>query len=86
MAWRTQLVISFMSSLKFAEISPISKPWKEDVIPSTTLLAEPLTPLLTTLGNELVKQPFLLSSNSLCCLDSELSHCSYEDEKEGEGC
>lgn len=82
MAWRTHLVISFMSSLKLAEISPISRPWKaeEDVIPSTTLPAELPTPLLTTTGIECAMQPLLLSSSSLCCLDSELSHCSYEDE------
>lgn len=84
MACRTQLVISFMSSLKLAEISPISRPWKVDeaVIPST----EPPTPLLATLGIEPAIQLLLLSSSSLCCLDSELSHCSYEDEKEDEGC
>lgn len=78
MAWRTQLVISFMSSLRLAEISRAWNGEGEGAIPSTRLFAEP--PLLTTMparGMEpAATQPLLLSSSSRCCLDSELSHCS----------
>lgn len=68
MACLTQLVISFMSSLRLAEISPMWKSGKEaEGGKVTTVLAEAAA------------ETARLSRSSRCCEDSELSHCSYEE-------
>lgn len=66
MACRTQFVISFMSSLRLAEISPI---WKSGKVAEGGKL-------VTTVLAEAGAGTVLLSRSSRCCVDKELSHCS----------